>query len=273
MEINNPTINDLSTKNFTLIPSLATTSTPTAEKVYGNKCKELSKLTGILLNDPIPGVQIPAIKGLSHESFMAFLQAKDPIIFKVWEGLNSAYSHHKDPTEFICDPSTALSLEALQSRIEEACTNIREDELSFFDNDLFSWLNDMGNKGSYLMVRSSGVEDGKDFVNAGGNVSECYVSPTPSALFAACGKVVASYFAFPSLKNQIVAGSNPFSSDPILSVLLQELIGESIGGSSDPTQIPTSLVLFTHEPNESEDDFHVMKLSATFGHGTVTQRT
>lgn len=166
------------------------------------------------------------------------------------------------------DQTIAKSLIEIQKRIEDAFDNMTAEDLLFFGEDLSDWLESIQRKGSYLMVRSSGIEDGEDCVNAGGNISESYVFPQEKDLFMACGKVVASYFAFSSLKNQIAAGKNPFSSEPVLSVLLQELIGEPVGGSSEADQIPVSLVLFTREPNESEENFPVMKISSAFGHGT-----
>ncbi|MES2198674.1 MAG: PEP/pyruvate-binding domain-containing protein [Chlamydiota bacterium] len=238
------------------------------KRIYGNKHEKLAKLANIFVDNPIDGVQIPIFKGICHESVKAFLQNKDPSIFFAWEELASSYAKYANPTDFIQDPSTVRSLEAIQTKIKTAFQNMTLKDLTHFDNDLSSWLGKVKDNDSKLMVRSSGLEDHEDFVNAGGNVSEAYVSPELSDIFLACGNVVASYFALPSLKNRIAAKINPFSSEPILSVVLQELIGESIGGSREVKQIPASLVLFTHEPNESEQDFFVTKISATFGHGT-----
>lgn len=99
------------------------------------------------------------------------------------------------------------------------------------------------------MVRSTGgSEDTRETANAGGNASPCYVSPLPKDLAKALGEVVRSYFSYASLKNRINAKLNPFEAELQLAVTVQELIGEPIGGSANPNEIPTSLVLFSSEP-------------------------
>jgi hypothetical protein len=77
-----------------------------------------------------------------------------------------------------------------------------------------------------------------------------------------------SYFGIGSLQKRLNAGVNPFGEELRTAVTAQELIGEEIGGSKDPSQIPVSLVLFTSEPLYIGDEkFRAMRLSATYGHG------
>ena len=60
----------------------------------------------------------------------------------------------------------------------------------------------------------------------------------------------------------------PFSTPLKLAVITQELIGEQINGSTDPHQIPASMVMFTNEPTFiGGEEFRVMRLSVTWGHG------
>jgi hypothetical protein len=124
------------------------------------------------------------------------------------------------------------------------------------------WLQD----GAYYMVRSSGAEDGKKTANAGGNLSCKYV--TKKEIPARAGDVLASYIDKRSLLNRFKAGENPFTATLPLSLTVQELIGEAIGGEKNGDEIPISVVLFTNEPTYvGKEPFRILKLSATYGHG------
>jgi len=283
-------------KAFSLFPSTEQTITQNAIAVsakneeYGNKHAGLIKVAELLAQDPIDGVVIPLPKGLSHASVESFLQKKDPLIFSQWEKLGLIFSEKyknpsfvenmlknlvrylnlgnpKDPS-FLEDPEVLTLLSDIQRRIENAFNNLSQEDLDFFGTEeLTTWINELAAKKSFLMVRSSGVEDTKELANAGGNLSEGYVAAELKEILSASGRVVASYFGLSSLKNRLSANTNPFETPLVLPVMLHELIGEEVGGAKDPKDIPVSLVLFTTEPNDSEEGFHVTKISSAFGHG------
>src|SRR5690606_3941371 len=111
-------------------------------------------------------------------------------------------------------------------------------------------------------------EDSKKVVNAGGNESKEYISPDFNALTTATGEVIASYFSEISLKIQLESEGDPFNEPLQLSVLFNELIGESPDQGNDQ-EIPVSVVMFTTEPHYSDQEFRLRTISSTFGHGTA----
>jgi phosphoenolpyruvate synthase/pyruvate phosphate dikinase len=118
-----------------------------------------------------------------------------------------------------------------------------------------------------MMVRSTGIEDSQTVANAGGNVSIAYVSSTPKAIEVAMGEVVASYFGVQSLKNRIVGGENIAEAPLCIPVLIQQLVGETVGGTSIKSNIPVSGVAFTTNPSLSAPNFPITEINASYGHG------
>ncbi|MBS0628160.1 MAG: hypothetical protein JSS09_08120, partial [Verrucomicrobia bacterium] len=237
---------------------------------YGNKHADLVQVAEYLKQHPLEKVVVPLPKGLSHSCIHGLLTKKAPEVFLKWKKLEELFADCKDKNLFLEDPNVLESLTLIENKIVEIFDQLKPKELASLSHEegLGDWLTTLQKRGSYLMVRSSGVEDNKGMPNAGGNLSEEYIDANLPSLFSSAGRVIASYFAVPSLRNQIEAGINPFSFPLSLSVMLQELIGEPPSGAKDPADIPISLVLFTTEPNDSEGDFHVTKICGSFGHGS-----
>lgn len=224
---------------------------------YGNKFKGLENVQQILKDHPLENIIVPLPQGLTHNQVMEILSNEAKEVFAEWEQLADNFDRLGNSTTFLHLKNTKDSLLKIRSTIE----NVFLKTTSEFP-ELTRWLKGM--EGNYLMVRSSSIEDSNQVVNAGGNLSEAYVYPERNQVLASCGRVIASYFGESSLKNQIQAGINPFRTKLQLSVIMQELIGESFTNKKD---IPVSLVFFTSEPNYSDEGFRVSVISATHGHG------
>lgn len=252
-------------------PEQVTTYEPQA---YGNKYRHLAEMQEIISQLGVTDVEIPRFYGLASQDVSQFLQKTDPMIFQQWEQLGTAYlqflSTSPSGVDFLAEANTQAILNEIQQRIGQAFQRIQANQVVAqfqFPADFLEWLEQLRREEKHLMVRSSGDEDSTVLANAGGNLSVAYVSPELRDLMKASSQVVASYFGISSLRNRIEANQNPFVQPLKLSVLLQELIGEPIGGATDSKQIPRSLVLFTNEPLYVGDEgFRIMRISTSWGH-------
>ncbi len=201
-----------------------------------------------------------------------FIGKAAPSVIADWKKLGELYATRPEGQEgkSFLDRQDVSDLikkvrEDITSAFDAAAQNPEFTRSLGFGGALDEWLTAIKERGSYLMVRSTGDED-SSYANAGGNISEAYVPTTAEDILKAAGKVVASYFSIPSLANRLNARANPFENELKLAVTMQELIGESPDGTSK--EIPVSLVLFTNEPNYGGNErFRIMRLSATHGHG------
>lgn len=199
----------------------------------------------------------------------AFLQQLAPEIFEKWQSLSKLFEEQTEKnSDFLQKPAVQISLNEIRRAIEERFNQAAKatHESRPFAKQLNDWLEEIKNKSSYLAVRSSSDEDKNELSNAGANLTESYVEPELSNVLESCGRVIASYFNPTSLKNRLDVNENPFNDLPQLSVVIQELIGETVE-NQDSDQIPVSLVLFSNEPDYTEDGFRITKISASYGHG------
>lgn len=228
---------------------------------YGNKHKNILVLSRLLKESP--GVKVPVPYGLAHEEVLAFLQEQNPRIMEEWQRAATAFASCRK----LQDPSVAGPLKRIQEDIIKLFSEKREE--MGLPSSFQRWIGNVHRDNHYLMVRSTGDEDGA-VANAGGNLSLSYVSPQEEQALSAAGQVVASYFGVDSLQNRLSGGQDPFAHFPKVAVTMQVLIGEPIGGSLSPAHIPASGVMFTRELDfeESEDPrFRFTQISTTLGHG------
>lgn len=121
---------------------------------------------------------------------------------------------------------------------------------------------------TFLMIRSSGLEDSKTTANAGLYASIAYVNPHHNSYIQyAMGRVVASYFNPQALTNNLMAGLDLPMMPLCIPVLIQQLIGEPLGGAKDPAHIPVSGVAFSTQSSFSSQDFKITEINASYGHG------
>lgn len=83
--------------------------------------------------------------------------------------------------------------------------------------------------GKFITVRSSGKEDTDTVTNAGGNESKEIVKADISSVLKAMGAVPASYFSQKSFAQRIAEKDDQLFQRPLLSVLIQEVVGEFDG--------------------------------------------
>lgn len=237
----------------------------------GTKHLNLVKQAQLVAGLKLKGVVVPFPHAVSSDKVTQFLQKTVPEIFQEWVKLGRLFENYQKKTPFTQETEVQEHLNVIDQLIEKAFIAAGDNEFLFkylVPQDFIQWLNTIKKNDNYLMVRSTGSEDTRESANAGGNASPHYVSPTAPALSKAMGEVVRSYFSFNSLQNRINAKMNPFKSDLKLAVTAQELIGEPIGGATNPKEIPISLVLFTSEPvYVGGEKFRAMRISATYGHG------
>jgi len=237
----------------------------------GAKHLNLIRLAQLVEALKLKGVVIPIPHGIPSEMIAHFLREHAPHLFERWEKLGTLYENYKGDVPFLDQEGVKKYLQSIDQAIEEAFLSAGNDEALFqglIPPDFQKWLETIKKNDNFLMVRSSGAEDSRQSANAGGNFSANYVSPDFSSISKAIGDVVRSYFGYASLQNRINAGLNPFEKNPEMAVTLQELIGEPIGGSLNPAEIPVSMVLFTSEPLYiGGEEFRIMRISAGYGHG------
>lgn len=235
-----------------------------AEESYGQKYQGLRMLERFIAGQE--GVAVPPFKGISSLQMIEFIAKHEPQVLTMWTSLGDLYDKSEDKSAaFLKQYDVIEKLKTIRKLIKTLFEE-RADQLPFAEESA-PWLAEMAARNSYLMVRSSGMEDGEKSANAGNNLSVPYVEPNLVSVSKAAGRVVASNFKLKSLKNLLDAKQNPFSAKLQLSFILQELIGEPLSGAKNDHEIPRSLVLFTSEPTFSEGPFSVMTLSTTFGHG------
>lgn len=229
------------------------------EKEYGNKYKNLCLLQSLLKN--VPGVEVPRLYGLSSTVILDIFSKFAPEIEKLWKELGTLQgSVH----ELVNSPRVIKNLEIIRAKILELFSS---SQVIHFEEGVSVWLTQLLQKDMYLMVRSTGKEDSAINANAGAHESIAYVAPTLQALCGAIGEVVASYFKPEAFIQRIATGENPFVQELFCPVLIQELIGEKLGGADSLEEIPLSGVLFSNEPLYAHDDFKVAVVTASYGHG------
>lgn len=234
-------------------------------RAYGYKHARQIEMGNFLKEIGLAKVKMPLLQGISDPFIHSFLNEQAPKISVEWKELDHLFRQCSDKRDFLDQPEVREKLTSIDEAIKRAFAfpNLIE-----FPDEVNIWLEEIKASEDYIMVRSSGAEDSGQTANAGGNKSPPYVVPEKEDLFKAIGEVICSYYGYSSLKNRINGGDNPFSRPNMSSVSLSQLIGEPIGGVSTTEEIPASVVLFSNEPiYVDQEEFRVMRVSATWGHG------
>ncbi len=231
----------------------------------GNKHKNLVLLQSI--TKEIEGVKIPEFLGIPTERILIFFAEHKIQVKELYTEAIELIQPKSAGTESSINKSLRLEkaknlLEKLRSLIIECF----EKNLFAFNGQEKSLFLSIREKSNFFMVRSTGIEDGL-VANAGGNASIAYVQPNEQAIQKAMGEVIASYFTFHSLKNRIGGGEDLTASELCVPILIQVLIGESIGGASNLQEIPVSGVAYTTNQSLSTQSFKITEINAAYGHG------
>jgi len=202
----------------------------------GNKHREIVALYHLVQKREFEGVHVSLPVGMKGERTVALLQSRAPCLMEEWEKLKELYQTSDDRSvRFLEREDVAASFERLEQEVAKAFDAPAEE---FFTEDERRWLEAVKATNSYLMVRSSGSEDGA-YANAGGNSSSSYVPSTPEAVMEELKNVVISCFSRQSFKNRLLGGDSPFEKLPEVGATLQRLIGERIGGQRTEKRSPS----------------------------------
>lgn len=242
---------------------------------FGNKYANLVILRDLLKADPT--VKVPEFFGISSERIYSFITnncLSETGQFSEYNPLDLYASViEKLTTQGIAglqDFSIAQDLAEVARRIRYIFDNAWDGAHPFtFTADEKKFLDRVHKDNHYLMVRSTGIEDNTTFANAGANISKAYIVAEPEqavALQKALGEVVASYVSVHSLKNRLIH-EKKLDTNIFMPVLVQELVGEQIGGNKAFDEIPISGVAYTTNKQLSDNKLKVTEINASYGHG------
>ncbi len=216
---------------------------------YGYKSSNLMILRDALA-DKEPHVHVPEFLPLSSGDGQDLLTQVQLNLLDEWAlivsklmdpvSIDLALASKTFPPGLI-DASTALSEQIKKSFIR---LSERPNQLP----SLQKFLDEAKTHNWRLMVRSTGKEDTDKLANAGGNKSVANVSPNAKDVLAAIGEVIGSYFEKRSLTQRLSAGDKTIFDPPLTPVLIQRMIGETVGGADNIKDIPVGCVLYTTEP-------------------------
>jgi hypothetical protein len=244
------------------------------------------RLQEILRDDPY--ATVPPFFCIDSARIEAFLSSYDTAIF---DHYRQAIAQLIKPTSFFTSIMHTIqnffhvtsANELLGRDVQVEIRNAFASTPFVFSDSEEQLLNSMAesevNEGSvnqsYVMVRSSGLEDSQTTANAGLYRSIPYVPITTQTgqpfqkvyLVQAMSNVVQSYFNIQAIKNNLAAGLQLLNIPLCIPILVQKLIGESPGGTTDEKKIPISGVAFTTNRLMGTDSFPVMEINAAYGHG------
>ncbi len=199
---------------------------------FGYKSANLIKLRDLALR---LGVKVPDILTLSHHLLMGH-------ILRSYPEFSADYARFLDllgnPPDLNREAKDCL--DEIQDRVKSAFLG----ENVFAEGVLREWLS--GCSSEFIAVRSTGKEDSDTNSNAGGNLSNPFVSNNYVQISKNIGEVIASYFSEKSISQRIASRDPSLLTDrePFVPVLLQESVAESLQGITDEYFIPRSGVMF-----------------------------
>lgn len=236
---------------------------------YGPKYEGIIKLQQIIQKVGFEGIEAPPPFGISSQNIELFLKIVSPEIVQLWKEMGEAFLKEGSTSNFL---EKEDRLEKIKHEIRKAfdIAEQRLDLIELFFPGLEGLIKE--SQGKELTVRSSGDEDGKVYALAGRHRTDAYISPKSDKVLQSLSRCIISYFEPEALKERIDHGTDPFHTRMRLAEILQEIIGESIGGSTNSDEIPISMVVVTDDIGFSgnqaiNDKFLVMRISASYGHG------
>lgn len=201
---------------------------------YGNKASNLQELAAVCPDN------IPMFCPLSNELVQKYLNIHAPDWNILWAQFQEKQGDEKAELR-------AEAIPILHALRELIITTFKTHPLDSVE--LANFLDSVKQKNATLMVRSTGEEDTVDVANPGGNESVSAVEPTISAVSAAMGIVVASYFSEKSLKQRLLRPCNNITKAAFVPVLLQQMIGEPRYGYKTSCAVTRSGVMYTGQEN------------------------
>lgn len=242
-----------------------------ADSACNNKYKNLGQLQSILQGDPY--AQVPPFLEIPSQRIENFLQSRRADFMQLYRNTLDKLRAEINPLAPAPTPAanswwgSFVGLFAQPQSFDEMVYTLLANSPFQFTPGEIAFMQDTQQKNLFLMARSSGLEDSKTTANAGLYVSVPYVRPQPNIVLEASARVVKSYFNAQALKNNLIAGLDLYNMQLCIPVLIQQLIGEPFGGTTDETAIPISGVAFTTQSSLSAANFKVTEINASYGHG------
>ncbi len=241
---------DTTLRSTTTHPT-STTATPSQpqQRTVGKKLEAIIELKTFAKT--LEGVEVPYWVDLATEDVELLLKERKSSFFDDWKKLKEMYDVCSEKKKFLENPEAKKLIEQLQLEIHGAVKGQPWGQHWNLSSDV------------YWMVRSSGAEDGA-VACAGYNLSLDY--RLPDQMGQSIADVLSSYYNAEGAEARIQRGLNPFEKYH-LSLFVQELIGEKMGGETETALIPKSAVVFTNEPMYVQgQQWRVMKIVTTHGH-------
>lgn len=230
---------------------------------FGSKTENLGKLDNlaqeITTNLPYDyTVQIPAFIGISDQAIKNFLASHNLTIDEDWKKIIQNYRQSNNFDLFLKEiQDLGKKIHHIFKEFAES-SNLSTQDL--IDNNLLqNLIQAVTTNKSLVTSRSSGREDTQAVMNAGGNDTKEVVQPTIKDIFLAIGSVLQSYFSTKSFEQRNKEHDNQLLQCPLLSVILQEVIGEFNGNAV------ASGVAYTQESLGNTPN--IAMVQALYGHG------
>ncbi len=223
----------------------------------GYKSANLLRLQGILRS---VGADVPPFLPLGHQEMLDHISKVYPLLSE---------DYHKFLDTLGAPPTLNDIGRDILAHIRGGIELAFSGENQFKSSQLVEWVSSRSSE--YIAVRSTGKEDSDKISNAGGNLSNPFVSRNLSDISKNIGAVIASYFSEKSISQRISSDDSSLieDRDPFVPVLLQEAIAERTQGITDEKMIPRSGVLFVRVGS-----MEVSETSVGLGHneGVVTSQ-
>ncbi|KKQ33259.1 MAG: hypothetical protein US49_C0002G0154 [candidate division TM6 bacterium GW2011_GWF2_37_49] len=237
--------------------------------LYGNKYANLALLEQNIARDvaiqtglkTLGGfnVAVPEFVGLSHQQSIDFLKEQGFDVIAEWTKMAT-----NNPSDsFLIESSQKISEHILKLKTESQDTADSTSDALFRNVPQVKGFVEAA-KDFKAMVRSTGKEDTKKVTNAGGNESYANVPVNYKSLNEYVNAVIASYFSKKSMEQRLVEKDETIKFLPSMPVLIQRMVGEQEGGTTDITKIPVGCVVYTQETYANTQGTTIIQ--ASWGH-------
>lgn len=202
-------------------------------------------------------IKVPSFVGISDLAIKTFLSTQDFDIQNLWENIVHRYRQSNNFDIFLQDVQTLGK--NIYDIFEKLAQSNNMSESNFLDDEVKNLIFIVASKFGLITARSSGPEDTDAVMNAGGNETKEVVQPNIKDILLAIGSVLQSYFGAKSFEQRNKEHDNQLLQCPLLSVLIQEVVGEINGN------FVASGVAYTQE--SLGDTPNIAMVQALPGHG------
>jgi len=200
------------------------------EQGYGYKIANLCELNELLNHSDLQSqlfnlrcsVRVPTFFGIASSQIVAYLHQNGFDLSSEWNQLIGSLSR-EEKNEMIRNKRMSMQFAQGLQRFQEKIKTIFHLGTPCEALSTPEWHYFIANE-SFLIVRSTGLEDKIGLTNAGGNVSIKHVSSALSDTLAAMGEVVASYFSEKSISQRLLSDDTNLFILPLTPVLIQEMV-------------------------------------------------